>query len=187
MGAPKRTVAPVLTPVTLQEAKDELDILDDNSQDGLILDKILAATQMVESLTRRALMTQTWTLTFDHFPCGDIELRRCPVQSVTHIKYYASDVLTTYTAADYETDLTSEPARIRPVDGTVWPTVDTQVNGVVVTFVAGWTADTAKTSEVFRLAKMAVLMATTSLYHGCGQMGMGFDALIQMLRWEGGV
>lgn len=180
-GALRRTVAPELLPVSLDEAKERLDILDDNSQDSEIRSLIQQAVDIVERDTCLALMTQTWTLNLDCFPCDIIELRRTPVASVTHVKYYIDETLTTLSSAVYETDFISEPARVRPVDGEVWPDTDDKLNAVVITFVAGYTS----AANVPPRAKTAVLLALRHLYHGCSEMGMGYEAVISQLKTFG--
>lgn len=180
-GAPKRTVAPSLLPVSLDEAKAKLDIIDDNSQDTEIRDLIRQAVDLVERDSLRMLMPQTWTLSLDRFPCGDIELRKLPVSAVSHIKYIIDGTLTTLSASDYETDLISEPCRIRTVEGTSWPATDYTLNAVTVTWVAGY----ANAAAVPPTAKNAVLVATRQLYFGCAEMGVGYWSLIERLRWGG--
>lgn len=181
-SAPKRTVAPTLMPVTLEEAKSELDILDDTSQDLKIIRKVMEAADQVERDSRRVLMTQTWQLFMDEFPCGPIELRKVPVQSVTFIKYYDGGTLNTLSSSVYQTDLVSEPCRILPIYGEIWPSVDCdKLNAVQVEFVAGYTAQ----ASVPHVAKAAVLYALRRSYYGCGDLGDNYWALIEKLQTFG--
>jgi uncharacterized phiE125 gp8 family phage protein len=179
--APIRTIAPALLPVSLDEVKAKLDVIDDNSQDKEIRDLVVQAVDMVEHDSLRMLMPQTWTLTLDEFPCDAIELRRLPVTTLSHVKYITGGVLTTLATTEYETDLISEPCRVRPVDGAVWPETDCTVNAVTVTWVAGY----ANAAGVPPRAKNAVLVAARQLYFGCSEMGPGYWSLIERLRWGG--
>jgi len=62
-----RTTAPAAEPVTLAEAKMHLRVID-SSEDSLISMLIASARQHAETITRRALVTQSWKLTLDQFP-----------------------------------------------------------------------------------------------------------------------
>ena len=178
LGAPQRTVAPTLLPVTEDEAKDELNILDDTSQDSRIRRLIVQAVDIVERDSRRQLMPQTWKLYLDRFPCAEIELRKVPVASVTHVKYYADEVLTTLSSSLYQTDLVTEPCRVQPVAGGSWPTADGgRVNAVEVQWVAGY----ANAASVPDCAKAAVLAAVRSQFYGC-ELGIGYWSLIERIR-----
>lgn len=63
----RQTTAPSVEPVSLIEAKAHLrvDVTDD---DGYISALIVAARQAAETITRRALITQSWAVTLDQFP-----------------------------------------------------------------------------------------------------------------------
>lgn len=183
IGAPRRTVAPTLLPVTLDEVKEELDILDDNSIDARLIRLIQQAVDIVERDSRRQLMTQTWQLWFDSFPSGGVELRKGPVQSVTSVEYITNSVLTTWAVSNYETDLISEPARIIPSAGAYWPVTD---GGVVNAVKLEWVAGYASASAVPPCAKAAVLYAVRQFYYGC-ELGDNYWTLIERLRTFGWV
>ena len=59
----KLITPPVLEPVTLDEAKAWLK-LESPDDDNVVMRLIAAARQMVERYTRRALLTQTWRLSY---------------------------------------------------------------------------------------------------------------------------
>lgn len=103
---------------------------------------ITAARQHAETYLKRALITQTMDLHLDHFPCWGITLP--PLQSVTAITYFDSNgVEQTLTADQYLVDSTTQPARITPAYGLVWPTTQYRNNAVKVRFVAGYGAASA--------------------------------------------
>ncbi|TPW10146.1 MAG: hypothetical protein FD130_2297, partial [Halothiobacillaceae bacterium] len=93
--------------VTLQEVKSHCDIDADNTdRDTDIQAYIDAVRDFWEKQTDRSMLATTWRLYLDEFPY-EIELCRCPVQSVTSVKYYSSaGVLTTLDPSDYQVSLT---------------------------------------------------------------------------------
>jgi uncharacterized phiE125 gp8 family phage protein len=178
-SAPRRTVAPVAYPVSLDEAKDELDILDDTTFDAKVTRHLEQAIDQVERDSGMMLMPQTWQLYLDHFPC-EIELRRCPVASVSSLKYLLGGVLTTLSASYYTTDLISGPGRIRPVYNQVWPVTDCIMNAVQVEWIAGF----ANAAAVPPCAKAAVLYALKQNYYGC-EIGTNYWSLIDRIKMFG--
>ena len=173
-----RAVAATALPVTLDELKDQLGIIDDTSMDSHLDNLLWAAVDKVESDSRRVLMTQTWQMYLDRFPRDAITPQKTPIQTLSHVKYYTSDVLTTLSGSAYQTDLVSEPGRILPVLGRVWPTTDyNRLNAVQVEFVAGY----ASAALVPRTARAAVLFAAQQAYYGC-EAGDNYWSLIQRLK-----
>jgi uncharacterized phiE125 gp8 family phage protein len=137
---------PSVEPVTLAEAKVHLrqDVAD---EDALITTLITAARQWTETFTHRALITQTWDLKLDDFPCdnADLELPLAPVASVTSISYVDTTGATqTWSASSYQTDLPTGPqaqrGRIAPAYAQYYPVPRSQLNAVTVRFVAGYGA-----------------------------------------------
>ena len=150
----RQTVAPATEPLSLSEAKAHLrvDIADD---DTYIAALIAAARIYAEKETGRSLITQQWQLVHDSFPGPSmlgipagvrwslpghaILLDRSPVISVETIKYLdMSGTLQTMPSTDYVVDLNSEPARITPVFGKIWPITLPQIGAVKVDFTAGY-------------------------------------------------
>ena len=110
--------------------------------DPLLNILIQAARQHAEVMLRRYIVTQTLDLHLDYFPCWGIKLP--PLQSVTNITYVDSNGATQTLAADqYLVDTTTEPARITPAYGLVWPVTQYRNNAVTVRFVAGYTTTPA--------------------------------------------
>lgn len=100
---------------------------------------IPAARQHAETYLKRALITQTLDLHLDCFPCWAIKLP--PLQSVTAITYFDSNGVEQTLAADqYLVDSTTQPARITPAYGLVWPVTQYRNNAVKVRFIAGYGA-----------------------------------------------
>jgi uncharacterized phiE125 gp8 family phage protein len=149
---------PSVEPVTLAEAKVHLrqDVAD---EDALITTLITAARQWTETFTHRALITQTWDLKLDDFPCddADLELPLAPVASVTSISYVDTTGATqTWSASSYQTDLPTGPqaqrGRIAPAYAQYYPVPRSQLNAVTVRFVAGYGATGATVPESIRAA-----------------------------------
>lgn len=149
------TTPPSVEPVSLAEAKLHLrvDVTDD---DALITALIIAARQHAEMVTQRQIMPATWTLVLDAFPThgmmmgvpagvpfsipgNAILLNKTPVQAVTSITYLdmtgTSQVMP---ATDYVVDTSTEPARVTPVFGKIWPISLPQIGAVQVAFTAGY-------------------------------------------------
>lgn len=161
-STPIRTVAPTLLPVLIQQVKDELRVSDD-SRNTYLYDLVKRATAQVEIDARLAIMTQTWQLYLDEFPCREIELRKGPVASLTHLKYTTGGVLTTLSSSLYETDFVSAPARVQPLSTGTWPTADCKANAIQLEWIAGYASTAAVPQEI----KDTVLYAVTQKYRGC--------------------
>jgi uncharacterized phiE125 gp8 family phage protein len=155
-------------PISLTEAK--LHLRDDHtSEDPLISSLILAAREYCEIFTRRAIGRQTVDENHDGFPCGALELAKCPVLSVTSISYVDQNGDTqVWSSSNYRTDLPSGPraqrARIEPVYGVSWPSTRGVVNAVTVRYVCGYGGTSKTVSGITRSSTTAT--ATTSAAHG---------------------
>lgn len=156
----QRTVAPTLLPVTLARLKLHLRITH-SEEDDLLTDYLKAAVGIVESLTWRALLTQTLRVTLDEFPgtMGTIWLPRPRVQSITSIMYL-DDNGDEQEWIDYRLDTSSEPARLVPDEEFIWPATLGCPGAVTITYVAGWEAASNVPSELVA----AVLIAAATLY-----------------------
>ncbi len=147
---------PVVEPLSLLEAKVHLrvDITDD---DALISALIASVRQYAETITRRAFIQQIWQYVIDSFPGPTltgvpwgktftlprhaIEIEKSRVQMVTAINYLdMSGNPQVMPAANYVVDYSSEPCRITPVFGQIWPIPMPQIGACNVQFVAGYAA-----------------------------------------------
>ena len=158
----KLITAPTVEPVTLTEAKAQLRV-DWSDEDAQISSYILAAREYCEGFQNRALITQTWDLWLDDWPCTDrLKVPLPPLQSVTNIKYYDTDnVEYTLATAEYFVDDKSEPGRVVLAYGKTWPSTTLRpANGVVVRFVAGYGLAVSVPQKV----KQAMLLLVTLMY-----------------------
>ena len=157
--------APVGYPVTLDEARHQVQQAGTVDDDYLGLVVLPAATERAESATGRALLTQTWDLTLDRFPDDRyIEIPRPPLVSVTHVKYYnTSGTLVTLTAnTDYvvESGARLRRGRVGLLASGVWPVPRDQQGAVIVRFICGY----GTSQSVPALLKAGILLDVATLY-----------------------
>lgn len=144
---------PAEEPVTLAEAMAQCRV-EDAAENDLITGLMLAGRDQVESITRRAILTQTWELVLDAWPQDRvIELPRPPLQSVESITYLdGAGVTQTLSAEQYQVATVSAPGRVVLARGASWPSVElAPVEAIRVRFVAGW-ADAASVPAPLKLA-----------------------------------
>lgn len=136
---------PAAEPISLAEARAQCRIAaDDTAEDSLLAVYIQAARETAEHELGRALISQTWELTLDAFPAGEIKLGKPRVSAITSVQYIdAAGALQTMPSSDYVLDAATEPGWLLPADGITWPDTDDVVNAVVVRFVAGYGATSA--------------------------------------------
>jgi len=138
------TVAPLVEPITLAQAKLHLRV-DGTDNDDLITAQIKAARRWVEKAIQRALVRRTYRADLWGF-YDEIVLPLPPLASITSIKYFNTDspeVLTTLDSAIYIADLSYNRIYIDPsYIGTI-PDVATRHDAVQVTYVAGDAPDTS--------------------------------------------
>jgi uncharacterized phiE125 gp8 family phage protein len=130
---------PALEPVTLADAKAHLKV-DTTDDDALIARLITSARARAEWHTGRALITQSWILWRDTWPCnGIVEIPLPPLQSVAAVTVYAlDDSATVLDAATYQVDAASQPARLT-LKATISPPINLRaINSVALQFTAGY-------------------------------------------------
>lgn len=105
--------------------------------DPIINILIQTATKAAEAILKRYIITQTIDMYLDGFPEWEITLP--PLQSVQEITYLNDEgVETTLSGQNYLVDKVSEPARLTPAYGQVWPISRYQTNAVKIRFIAGY-------------------------------------------------
>ncbi len=159
-----QVVPPAEEPVLPSLAKQYLHNAGVVGQDG-VLDLLIKSTRAeAETYLRRQLITATYSWYLDRFPREnnlapvflterfappyhrsarhrhELLVPRPPLQVVNVIEYYDEDgVLTTLDSSQYQVDALSEPGRIRPAPGVMWPTVEHgRFNAVHISFDAGY-------------------------------------------------
>jgi uncharacterized phiE125 gp8 family phage protein len=164
---------PTTFPVDLPTAKAHLRV-DTDEDDNYIADLIATATDLVQDITRRALLTQTWDRCLDGWPwCNGIMLPFGNLQSVTSVKWKDTlGVETTLTlTTDYLVETNGEqtggivlPYGCHWPIGTLYPS-----NPITIQFVCGWTSAANVPAKI----KAGILMTVAKLYESRGEDTLG--------------
>lgn len=158
---------PALEPVTLSEARLHLRV-DTADDDPLIGALISAARLHAEMLTARQFLPARWRLVLDRFT-PMVLLNRSPVVSVISVRYLDMGGLwQIMPATDYVVESSSEPARITPSFGKIWPPTLPQIGSVEILFDAGY-ADATKVPDGI---KRWMLLRVGSLYQHREEMSV---------------
>jgi uncharacterized phiE125 gp8 family phage protein len=152
---------PILEPLDLEEVKKAIQFTSD-TDDTLIDTWISASRQRFETQTGRQILTATWELWLDRFPCGGIELTKAPLQSVTSVKYIDTDgTLQTMDAADYAVKTPQGPqcdrGWIEPAFGETWPSTRDESGAVRIRYSAGYGSAQGDVPELVRSALYLLL------------------------------
>jgi uncharacterized phiE125 gp8 family phage protein len=178
--------APTELPVSLQEAKNFLKLEDSVTEDdALVMALLRSAIEDTESFQNRKLITQTWDLKLDRFPCDRIWLPYGNLQSVTSISYVdTSGVTQTWSSSLYQVDTSGVLGSIIPVYGEVYPVTRYVLNAVTVRFVCGYGDDPADVPEATRLG---ILFKLREFYdkRGDGQDLVAAERLLSQQRIAG--
>lgn len=152
------TTAPTAEPLSLNEAKLHCRVEPEvTDEDDLIRSHVITARDYCESYTGRALVTQTWKLTLDELPPDEIGMPKAPLQSVSSFAYVATDgTSTTLSSSLYQVDAKSEPGRIRPAYGQIWPSTRAQMAAITITFVCGYGAASAVPDGIKQAMKLLI-------------------------------
>ena len=155
---------PAQEPVGLEEMKAHSRI-DDVDNDAIISGLIVAARRWVETLTHRALITQTFVLKIDRFPgpvTTVIELPGGNTQTLTSIAYLDDNGDSqTWAAFNYIADLVSQPALVGLAYNIDWPSIREWELPVTITYSAGYGDDPGDVPEELRTA---IKMLAAELY-----------------------
>ena len=156
-----RTSAPGSEPVSVADAKKQLEIpSDDTTHDDHLTDALIAAREQVEQDTPYACISQTYEAILDQFPCGrdPIPLPIRPITSLTSVTYM--DETTQETLAASVADLDRRKRQLVLQYDQEWPSVVTQPDSIVITLVAGY----ASQSTIPRLLRQAVLLQVSKWF-----------------------
>jgi uncharacterized phiE125 gp8 family phage protein len=190
----KLKTAPASNPITLPEAKNQLNVelafIDD---DGIIGLQTKAATNYLQNRTGKQFMQATWNLVLDswRYDCNLIlELPIAPLVKVISVKYYdIANVLQTLAGTEYRINNYNEPGGIH-LFGNL-PSTYTRPDAVIVEYVAGFGADgdndATQQAAVPEELKTAIKLLLTDFYEFRGenvqgasmsQVAKGIDMLI---------
>ena len=178
----KTTTQPTTEPITLDELKTRLRVTGCDF-DNELGDLLKAGRQQVEADTYRRLITQTVEYLIEDFASllGPIEIRLAPIQSITSLAYYDRDnVLQTYPAGQYYTNLNSTPPEIVLKEAQQWPNTELyRPNKVIITAVVGYGAATA----VPPAARLAIVEYVKAVWDGCEHNTATYQRLMSSLQW----
>ncbi len=151
----RRTTAALEQPVTLQEIRQQLGItlVDDTSRDAVISTRIMSATAWAEHHTRRAFITQGWTLYSDRFyPVINL---KSDLQTVVSVNYTDSaGNLQLLPSENYIVDTVN--SRLYPAYNKPFPTVNQSVNGIQIDHISGYGDSTKVPQEIKEAIKFIV-------------------------------
>ncbi len=142
--------APASEPVSLTDAKLHLRV-DTDADDDYITSLIVSARRTAETYTQRYLITQTLDARFEAWPdSGDwFYLPGPPTTSVTSVKYYDADgTEQTWSSANYQTDIYSEPARVQVKAAYSYPALDDRMAPITIRYVTGYANAAAVPSTI---------------------------------------
>jgi uncharacterized phiE125 gp8 family phage protein len=135
----KMITPPAAEPIALADVQYQCRIGDLTAEAAPVNLFISAVRARAEAITRRAFITQTLELVLDVFP-DVITIPRPPLQSVISIMYLdVNAVQQTLDPSLYIVDSDSEPARIVPAYGQLWPDIQNTISTIRVRFVCGYT------------------------------------------------
>lgn len=157
------------------------------AEDDLLTAIIEASRQMVEDITRRALLTQTWDLYLDEWPEKDyINLPFGNLQSVTSVSWKDDDgdETTLTVTTDYLVETNGEACgRIVLPYGESWPSGTLYPsNPIKIRYICGWTTAAGIPEKI----RAAVKLIASDLYENreaqvMGQQGYAENKTVQRL------
>ncbi|QDV86923.1 head-tail connector protein [Planctomycetes bacterium TBK1r] len=174
-GRLRRTVAPAAYPVSVADAKKQLEIAtDDTAHDDQLTELIAAATEQWEHDTQYVCVSSTYEYLLDCFPAGSraIRLPVRPVTSLTSVTYL--DGSSSETLATTVADLDRKKDFLALKYEQEWPSITTQTDAIVITFEAGYAA-----SQCPRFIRRAILLQVAKWFEDrdmmLGQTEANFD------------
>ena len=164
---------PTVEPVSVAEVKTHLRI-DGTDDDELIATLVMAAREQVETITRRAIMTQTWDYFLDEFPRSNvIVIPFGNLASVTSVKRKdtagAETTMTVTTDYLVQTNGSQHGMIVLPY-GVPWPSgAFYPSNPITIRFICGWTSAALVPSKI----RTAVKFLCAEMYENRGESVIG--------------
>jgi uncharacterized phiE125 gp8 family phage protein len=143
---------PALEPVTIAEAKKQVEIGDsDTVHDRHLSRLITAARRDVERHTRRALITQTWLLSGRYFDKRQLLLPRPPLIAVASVNYIDTAGIQQLLAPSvYDVCTNDSPGFVEPKVNETWPSTDGSSDAVLIQYTAGFGGAVSDVPEEYR-------------------------------------
>ena len=173
-------------PVTLADAKSHLRVTHDDD-DQLIRGYISAATDYCEDQIpgSRFIMPQTWDWKIHGFLHESFEIPRPPLQSLTSVKYYATNSSTGQTTVSSTGYILHTPTHLpgiieRHPNGAAWPAVANRADAVTFRFVAGYADPPDQFKQAVRLVVGAMYELRSDILVGTisGTIATGVKSLL---------
>ncbi len=159
ISEPEVLVAPAVEPVSLTELKAH--VRESSSDEDQLLERLIqVARERVEDFTRLALIERTVRFTYPGFGRG-LPVPAWPVQSVSAVRYTATDGTDTLLDAARYTVVSARPRVIVPAYGDAWPAALPHWNAVRVEVVTGFGGAPADVPAELR---QAILMIAGTLF-----------------------
>lgn len=160
----------IIQQLRLDEGTGSPDQLEDADLVDAFIKTAIAFLDGKDGILGRALVTQTWYLKLDKFPCFDpdtrseewyrgneVQIPLPPVQSITAITYYdLENELQTFSAAKYELVHRNGVAYVKPKINETWPDTYSGYDKISIEFVAGYGAASAVPTPIKTAARMIV-------------------------------
>lgn len=159
--APIRTTEPTLQqePVTVEEARRQCGLSESNDyHDPELKDLIPAARRQVEKQAGVVFYTGEFKLYLTELPDrGWVEFPSKPVTAIGSIAYVdTAGTSQTWASSNYSLDNKSFVHSVQLAYDAVWPTVRGDVNGITITFTAGYASVLAMPPELKAAVKMKI-------------------------------
>jgi uncharacterized phiE125 gp8 family phage protein len=168
---------PASEPVTLVEAKDYARVIPD-ADDALVTGLIKAAREQVETILRRALMPQTWSIQLSDFPYGAVKLPLPPFQSITAVRYTdTTGAPKTVPSTTYRVDLDGDYAAFGIDYEAYWPVDSSDRFPIAIEYLAGY----ANAAAVPESIKIAIKILVAHLYNNREPVVVGTSAQLMPL------
>lgn len=186
--------APVATPVSLSEVKDQLRV-EHTDDDALLLRLIKTASAYIDAkgALGHAIISQKWGQWVTSVPPQSVRLAMGPVIAVSDVKYYDENgVLQADDLNNYHVTGTGFTTQIGPKVGFGWPVTQDRADAIRIEYAAGYGAAAADVPETLRHAMMLLIghwydNRENAMKDELSNIPYGFDMLIDMHRraWYG--
>ncbi|TWT64243.1 head-tail connector protein [Rubinisphaera italica] len=148
-------VAPETTAVDLTTVKRHCRI--DHTDDDVYLTSLInVATETIEEEVQKTLVTTSYRLQIDAFPCGVFQVPFPPLITIDEISYQLSGEREVLSSSKYQVDESNVPGRLKILQQ---PSHDSVMGGIWIDFTAGH-----EPANVPAKLKHCLLMLVSHLY-----------------------